>query len=161
MHPGCFNLPRKLVSNGTTAETFVEDLLEDNTKDLILGDEVEREKIIAQIAEKAKPKTKQDGDGDGEDNPVKSRMLKIKQNAERLQEDAVKSEHDDDEARPSKRTKTEDASGLTPEGKREISIFLKYKSMNNDQLKDILRYVARVSTVSLILFYSDCLIYFE
>jgi hypothetical protein len=74
-------------------------------------------------------------------------MLKIKQNAERLQEDAVKSEHDDDEARPSKRTKTEDASGLTPEGKREISIFLKYKSMNNDQLKDILRYVARLNCI--------------
>ena len=113
----CFNLPPKLKKAGETAESFVDNLLEDRTDDMIL--EAQRDQIIADIEWKAGGKKSTTGTD-------KLSLLKA-----RL---AERRETEDEDSPKKKKIK------LSPDEEADLDIYASYEKHKVDELKDVLRY---------------------
>lgn len=127
-HPKCFVIPPKLKKEGVTAETFVDDMLVDNTQDNSLQER--RDEIIADIhyvAPKGSAKKKTaSGEPEGVVATLKAQLAMLRGEAEG--ESAAK--------RPK----------LSPQDTARVDVYAMYEKHTNDALKDILTWNRQVKT---------------
>ena len=114
--PKCFNLPPKLKKQGETVESFVDEILDDPSGNIM---KKYRDQLIKDISTTHKAGGKKDGNS--KLSVLKDRLAK------RQAEEA-------DSKRPKKKTKK-----LSKEEQRELDAYEKYHKMNINELKDILR----------------------
>lgn len=132
-HVQCFTIPRKMKSQGVTAESFVEDHLEDNSDDHVLSDDATTTTIVEKIA--SKPKVANPKKADGK-NKATDLITTLKRNSEIL----LREEDGEDDGGPASKKIKASSSSLSSTDRQNASAYLEYSTLKNDDLKDLLRW---------------------
>ena len=125
----CFPFPRKLKSEGETAQSFVESILEDNTDEGILNDEEKAAEIVALIEQKGCRKKVDAETGKTLPQGASDVIDKIKRTADLIAQE-------DEDGPKSKKVKTE----ISETDRAKAEILSMFSSKKVDELKDVLRW---------------------
>ena len=134
-HPKCFVIPSKLKKEGVTVETFVDDMLVDNTQDNSLQEH--RDEIIADIEYVAPKGSAKKRTAGGDDDEPEGVVAKLKAQLQMLRSQ---------EGGESSTVVAAKKPRLSPHDMARVDVYAMYETYTNDALKDILTWNRQIKT---------------